>query len=185
MSKLEIAKLGHETPVMVFDVESVGLHGEGFAVGYVIIKDCQEVESGVFACDPSKASRDTGTAGDDRSWVAENVKSREESPDTFTVREKFWKRWIAAKEKGAVLAAECAWPVEGRFLNECIDTLPDDRRFSGPYPLIEISSIMLAAGMDPMANYPRLNDEQPAHNPLADARQSARLLMSAISQLKA
>jgi len=35
MSKLKIGNLGQETPVMVFDVESIGLHGEGFAVGYV------------------------------------------------------------------------------------------------------------------------------------------------------
>lgn len=99
------------------------------------------------------------------------------------MREKFWRRWLHWKEKGAVLAAECAWPVEGRFLNECIDTLPTDRKWAGPYPLLEISSIMIAGGMDPMANHPRLDDEQPAHNPLADARQSARLLMLAIQNL--
>lgn len=45
---------------MVFDVESIGLHGEGFAVGYVVLQDCREVECGMFACDPSKAAGDAG-----------------------------------------------------------------------------------------------------------------------------
>lgn len=30
-------KQGKEMLYMVFDVESIGLHGEGFAVGYVVV----------------------------------------------------------------------------------------------------------------------------------------------------
>ena len=39
---------------------------------------------------------------------------------------------------------------------------------------------MLCAGMDPMATYDRLPAELPRHDPLADARQSARLLVEAL-----
>jgi hypothetical protein len=53
----------------------------------------------------------------------------------------------------------------------------------GPYPLHEIASFMTAAGMDPMATYARLPDELPKHHPLADARQSARLLWLAVSRI--
>ena len=31
--------LGHGIPAMVFDVESIGLHGDGYAVGYVVIQE--------------------------------------------------------------------------------------------------------------------------------------------------
>lgn len=89
-----------------------------------------------------------------------------------------------AKATGELLAADCAWPVEARFLAACVDALPDERRFAGPYPLMEISTWMMAAGQDPMKTHARLESELPQHNPLADARQSARLLMEAIEVTK-
>ena len=42
---------------------------------------------------------------------------------------------------------------------------------------------MVAAGMDPHATYDRLLDE-PQHDPLGDAKQSARLLMTALKKLR-
>ena len=41
---------------MIFDVESIGLHGEGFAVGYVVVNgDGKTLEEGMFVCDPDEA----------------------------------------------------------------------------------------------------------------------------------
>jgi len=166
---------------MVFDVESIGLHGEGYAVGYVVIVDGNEVEADMFACPGGMAEG----VDSDRLWVYENIPAlKANSPDAFTVREKFWRRWQEWKAKGALLAADCAWPVEARFLAACVDALPDERRFAGPYPLVEISTWMMAAGQDPMKTHVRLESELPQHNPLADARQSARLLMEAIEVTK-
>lgn len=166
---------------MVLDCESIGLHGETYAVGYVVIQDGNELESGMFAC-PSGMAEGVES---DRQWVCQNIPSLGfNSPDAFTVREKFWRRWLEWKAKGALLAADCAWPVEARFLAACVDALPDDRRFSGPYPLVEISTWMMVSGKDPMKDYPRLESELPKHNPLADARQSARLLSEAIEITK-
>lgn len=175
------AWLGHGIPAMVFDVESIGLHGEGYAVGYVVIVDGNEVEADMFACPGGMAEG----VDSDRLWVYENIPAlKANSPDAFTVREKFWRRWQEWKAKGALLAADCAWPVEARFLAACVDALPDERRFAGPYPLVEISTWMMAAGQDPMKTHVRLESELPQHNPLADARQSARLLMEAIEVTK-
>lgn len=164
------------SPLMVFDVESVGLHGEGFSVGYVVLVDGKEVEFGCFTAPLSSA------AGDDegRSWVEANIPPTpitHESPRP--VRDAFWFRWAYWKERGAILAADCGWPVEARFLCACVD---DDksRSWSGPYPFMEISSVLVAKGMDPLAKYDRLPSELPAHNPLFDARQSARLLWEAL-----
>jgi hypothetical protein len=172
--------LGRSIPVMVFDVEAIGLHGEGYAVGYVVIMDGKEVEAEMFACEAGMATGfDT-----DRLWVYENVPALEpNTADPFIVREKFWRRWREWSTKGAVLAAECAWPVEARFLAACVDVQPVGRRFSGPYPLVEISSVMMA-GLDPMRPYERLESEKPVHNPVADARQSARLLLAALEMVR-
>ena len=172
---------------MVFDVEAVGLHGEGFAVGYVIIdtKTGEEIDSGIVTA-PDDLSPGLP---DDRAWIREHVVPvldthvpRERSlkcSSAAAVRRFFWDMWAFWRAQGAWLAADVAWPVEARFLAACID---DDRGRSmkGPYPLIDIASVRLAAGFDPLAHEDRWATELPAHNPLADARQSARLLLKAL-----
>lgn len=175
-------------PFLVFDVESVGLHGEGYAVGYVVVgASGVELESGRFACMPSRCG---GTASG-REWIGKNVPPiRLTHDEPYQVRDAFWGVWQEWKGKGAILAADCPWPVEARFLAACVDdTRPvlrgvvmaeSTREWDGPYPLIDVASVRLAAGLDPLGSEHRLPAEMPAHDPLADARQSARLLVEAL-----
>lgn len=164
---------------MVFDVESVGLHGVGFAVGWVVVSSRgTEVEKGKAY---TPAASQPGTP-DSHKWVAENVgdlglpvkRTRRE------VRDAFWQAWMHWKAQGAVLAADCPWPVEARFLIDCVNDAPEEREWQGPYPLIDVASVRLAVGLDPLGTDSRLADELPVHDPLADARQSARLLLEAL-----
>lgn len=177
------------TKRIIFDVESVGLHGEGFAVGWVVLNDAGQTESqGHVYCDPRKAVR--GVPGD-REWVEDHVVPGLEAfhitevVDTpFQVREAFWKAYQAHKEEGPVeLWADCPWPVEANFLTETIDFKRVERNWQGPYPLLDVGVMLRAAGIDPMATFPRLDHELPVHNALADARQSARLLLEAENAL--
>lgn len=167
----------------VFDVESVGLHGEAFAVAggvYLANGACQREFS--FACPIGAASGDP----DDRKWVNENTPVLEITHYVpIGVRQAFWKQWEEAKKDyhGICMAAECAWPVEAGFLAACISDNPNGRKFEGPYPLHEISSFMAAAGMDPMGKYERISSESRIHDPLCDSRQSARLLCEAIGAI--
>jgi hypothetical protein len=173
---------------MVFDVESVGLHGEGFAVGWVVVGGGKELESGRLAC-PAAAAYGTRSG---REWVATNAPTM---PNTHAlpndVRDAFWAAWLRWKGRGAVLAADCPWPVEARFLAACVEEARDpmtsgtetpegERDWQGPYPLIDVASVRLAVGLDPLGTAGRLPNELPAHDPLADARQSARLLVEAL-----
>ena len=162
---------------MVFDVESVGLHGEAYAVGWVAIENGAEIAFGRLACDPDVCR---GT-DEDRAWIAANIPP---IPPTHTrpseMRADFWVAWCRATASGAVLVADCAWPVEARFLAACIDDHPDGRRWRGPYPLHDVATARLAAGLDPLATVDRLPNEEPKHDPLADARQSARLFLEAL-----
>lgn len=167
----------------IFDVESIGLHGEGFAVaGGVWDSSGKNHSEFLFACPPDNAEG----RKDDREWIAENVA---EMPYMFDnprdVRLAFWNQWEAAKLlfPGIVMAAECLWPVEARFICRCIEDDGTARIWSGPYPFHEIASIMLSAGMDPMETYARLESEQPPHHPMADVRLSARLLSHALQLL--
>lgn len=175
---------------MVFDVESVGLHGEGFAVGAVVVNERGDELDRLYAACPSVLA-DGGLEG--RKWLDEHLPplmAMQHSP--HEVREEFWKFWLQVKQQGAILCADCPWPVEARFLIQCIDDGIDvvagpagidvrSRDWDGPYPLIDVASVRLAAGYDPLATEPRLDSELPIHDPLADARQSARLLIEALT----
>lgn len=171
------------TPFFVFDVESIGLHGEAFAVaGGVYINGAVQWEFG-YACPLEEAEG----ADDDRDWVKANVPVIPVTHRTLElVCEAFWAQWIKAKHTypDILMAAECGWPVEAAFVARCIYQDFQNRKWSGPYPLHEIASFMLAAGMDPMATYDRTPSELPKHEPLADARQSARLLAQAIARIQ-
>lgn len=178
----------------VFDVESIGLHGEGFAVGGVVIdtRTGEEQSSHLLIANVDTAR---GTA-DGYRWVKEHVipaLAADAAADfqrgdlsangamlPHEVRSMWFNEWwLYWHNRGAVLAADCPWPVEARFLAQCVDDEPKLAGF-GPYPLIDVASVRLAAGLDPVAGEYRIGNELPRHNPLADARQSARLLMEAL-----
>ena len=164
---------------MVFDVESLGLHGSGFAAGWVVVdNEGKEHDSGLACTRISEAmcSRETWE------WLQTNVPAMPTTHESMRgVRQAFWDAWQRWKANGAVLVADCAWPVEARFLAQCVDDVPASREWTGPYPLHDLASMLLAVGKDPLATYDRLPGELPAHHPLNDARQSARLLIEALA----
>lgn len=155
----------------VFDVESVGLHGEGFAVGWVHVTDeGEELRCGYAACDSALCR--AGAHGD-REWIAENLPMmRTTAPSAYYVRAAFWEAWQVARAKGARMAADVPWPVEARFLLDCIADQPS-RAQDAPYPLYDVAMFL----PDPLATHERTPNELPAHHPLKDARQSARILL--------
>jgi len=159
---------------MVFDVESNGLHGEGFAVGWCVVIEDKVIDHGYAFALPSSPVDP---------WVGENVIPHLGQPTHNTPREVrniFWAAWMQAKAQGATLWADCGWPVEANFLSSCISDDPEARAWEGPYPLYEIATVFQTRGWDPNAHYPRLEGET-HHHPLGDARQSARLLQKALS----
>jgi hypothetical protein len=165
---------------MVFDVESNGLHGLGFAVGWVHL--AYDDESGQFEItEPEIAVAPTPAPTDP--WVIEHVLPALPPPthlDIAGIRERFTTRHYQMSLQYARLAADVVWPVESNFLRYChTENFPGWR---APYPLIDIASVRLGAGLDPLGDELRLPVELPIHNPLADARQSARLLAQALSR---
>lgn len=159
----------------VFDVESIGLHGEGFAVGFVVVDGLgNRQDYDLFSCDPKMARGSM----DGHEWVKNNcpvLPLRYEA--TWQMRAAFWHKWQEWKQRGSMLVADCCWPVETRFLSDCVRDNPMEREWQGPYPLYDLAWLCLACGKDPTAKRERLDDELPEHNPLNDARQSARILV--------
>jgi hypothetical protein len=185
-------KLSADQKFFIFDAESVGLHGQTFAVAggiYDINGNAVPGSEFIFDCGPHPGMAVPGREKEDLEWVEANVVTREGAVLCATpneVRHKFWQLWQMAKAgfPGILMFVECGWPVEARFLLECIGDDPLTRNWEGPYPMHEIASVMLAAGMNPMETYERLPEEMPPHEPLADARLSARLLVTALMDLQ-
>lgn len=170
--------------VFVFDVESIGLHGEGFAVAggfYDIgLEGVKAIEEFSFSCPIDNCSG----LPKNIEWCKSNVtlpKNNVECKSPLEVRKKFWEVYERyRKDNNIIIAAETPWPVEAKFLEDCINDDPLEREWSGPYPLIDITSVMFAVGMEHMKMFNRNKNELPEHNPLADSRLSARLLKVAL-----
>lgn len=217
---------------MVLDCEAIGLHGQAFAYGYVVL----DLATGELR-DARRRWCDHSTArGMHRNldWVLKNVpmiRSSEHSDSwwahqafwreqaklggflddadarsrivggTRDLRDDFWAAWSRWSER-VDLWADVAWPVEARFLVECVEDGRDAaRHYSGPYPLRDVSTILGAHG-DPLpcdvADLPVVKSEtiRPngvtetfcgdmlssvwKHDPLGDAYVSAQRLLHAV-----
>lgn len=165
---------------MVFDVESIGLHGEAFAVGWVVV-DAKGVElsGGIFGCPPDNAQGQLEA----RAWVMANCPRLPITHATpREVRDAFWAVWADHQTRArTILVADCPWPVEARFLTACVH---DDlsRCVEAPYPLLDVASVRAAVGLDPFGAETRTSAELPVHDPHKDARQSARLFHEALAR---
>jgi hypothetical protein len=150
-------------------VESNGLQGAAFAVGWVLTEDGKEVDNGFLRCPID---------GEINPWVAENVipfLPPENCSSAKEMRDLFWDAWLTAKSKEATAWADCGFPVETGFLSVCVADDIHERQWNAPFPLHEIATVFAMAGLDATAKHDRLPDETP-HHPTGDARQSARLL---------
>lgn len=193
MTDIEVARMiaegcphTHEEDVMgmrperyvVIDVESVGLHGQAFAWGAVVIDgEGRELLCAGESCDPHMVE---GTP-DGRAWVEKHVPRLQRNVvSPRAMRDAFWAFWREQSETAAAILADVPWPVEANFLSACVADEPEKRAWDGPYPLLDIASVRLAAGLSPLEVCQRLENERPAHNPICDARQSARLFVEAM-----
>lgn len=165
--------MSFEQKYFVFDVESCGLHGQGFAVGFVVIDSSGKIlDEGLYCRDHTKLY----CSSENEIWLKENIPPMKITHDTLAdMRSAFWSKWM--QWQGCTMVTDCGWPVESNFLSECIADDFVNRQWKGPYPLLDLSGILFCKGFSPTTTFPRLESEMPLHNPLNDARQSARILM--------
>ncbi len=157
--------------VFMFDVESTSLHGEGFAVGFVLAESGEELtilKEGVAA---------TLNADIRDQWVIENVipgireglekGEIERMDDPKTLRDWFWEELQQAKKEGAEIWSDCNWPVETNFLSACVADRPGERAWEGPYPLKDLATLV-----DVDVSREEVSGLKYNHNPLNDAEAS-------------
>lgn len=166
--------------ILSFDAEANGLHGEAFAVGAVLVVEGAVVEE-FFARCPIDGPVDP--------WVTEHVipalcGSDVTHASAREMREAFW-TWLMSHKQDATIVCDCGWPVEAGLLSACVADDPS-RAFEGPYPLHEVATLLLSAGMDPKGDYgaEMMSAEELAahrpHHPVDDARLSALCALHAL-----
>lgn len=153
-------------PLLIFDVESVGLHGEGFAWGAVLIQNGDATGEQLCWCPPEKARG--ADQLNDLAWAHQNVMAHITGRGVALrnpqeVRREFWVLWRWAADLGAQLMADVCWPVEANFLSSCIRDDWPAREWLGPYPLLDAGTLTVAGLTTEYA------PTEP-HNPLEDAR---------------
>ena len=162
---------------LVFDVESIGLHGYGFAVAWVVVdKEGKLYSEGLFSIPRENI---VGMSSEYK-WAEINIPPLPITHKSFNeLTLAFWEKLEELRFEFPDLTvwADCCWPVETNFLSECTTRHSKNDCWDAPYPLFDIATVLQMKGKDPTAHYPRQPDELPAHNPLNDARQSARLLL--------
>lgn len=157
--------------VISLDCETNGLGGQAFAVAATLTDDNgNEVSTWVARCPINGPVND---------WVAANVlPAIDDLPETCGSYGDLlagWRDWYGERRDGATVIGHVVWPVEAKFLR---DAHADDL-FTGPYPLIDVASMLLMAGQDPTSvdSYLERNglpkpDGSP-HHPLYDVRAAA------------
>lgn len=171
------------TTFLCFDLETNGLHGQAFAIGAVVI-DMQGAIHDEFTAR-------TEISGDVDEWVREHVlPAISDMPFTHknyeAMREDFWKWFVIAEEKSDYTLVSNGYPVEYRFLLDCQEADLETRYWQHPFPIIDVSSLLLGAG--------KLADESKSalsakvsrgrkllnHHPLHDATKTALLAIEAL-----
>ena len=119
--------------IFMFDVESDGLYGKGFAVGAVVANEmCEIVETFELKVDTSISS----------DWVEENVlphlKDMPTCNSTKELRTKFYEFYMKHKDTCNIYS-DCNYPVETNFLNDIVQD-DENRCWNMPYPLMDIAT---------------------------------------------
>jgi hypothetical protein len=152
------------------DAECNGLAGRAFCVAMTLSDDNGELDHAVYRCPIGDVVTDP--------WVAENVLPAiadipEDLAEYPYLLAEVWSTIARWGGREVPLVAHVAWPVEARLL---LDVYSGEHVRQGPYPLIDVASVLLAYGHNPLSVDDYLTAQRvplPAgspHNPLYDAR---------------
>ena len=129
--------------ILSFDVESNGLHGEAFAVAGVVINDAGHTSSQIVLRCPIIGLVDP--------WVNDNVLEpmaniAQTHPEASSMRTAFWAWFIPAQANSQLVVCANPYPVEARFLIQCQEDDLPNRQLNHPFPLYDLSSMLLTLG---------------------------------------
>lgn len=154
------------------DVESDGLYGSVLTVALVATDWYgNEIERAYYGI--CKENMNVT-----QPWVVENVLPRLGEYEACTsedeVLKKAWEFWMRYQPE-AYAVCDVGYPVEMRLFQACVQRVTIAESMQAPFPLIDISSILLAKGYDPLIERKKLLNEynlEMEHNALYDVEVS-------------
>lgn len=157
------------------DVESDGLYGSFLTVALIATDWCgNELERAYYGIAKEKMQVS-------EPWVVENVIPKlgeyEECDSEQELLQKAWAFWMRYEEK-AYAVCDVGFPVEARFLQACVELHSSENMWKAPYPLLDISSLLLAKGYDPLEERKQLVtafESEKEHCALYDVAVSVKL----------
>lgn len=120
-------------------------------------------------------------------WVLDNVipimGDYEACTDERELLSKTWEVWEKFHKSSYVIADVC-YPVEVRLFEKCVYMDLQNRIEVGPFPLIDLSSILLAKGIDPLIERTELlhHNLGRRHNALHDVEISIEIWKMVMSR---
>ena len=128
------------------DAESDGLYGKFLSVA-VLVTDENGVTADRFYAAVITKEEDIATP-----WVRENVFPYLKNADTFYSNESelldaFWNFWLKHKDD-SICISYVGYPVESRLFMTCVMKNMTERAFLGPFPLYDLSTLLVAKGYD-------------------------------------
>ena len=145
-----------QTKFLFIDAETDGLYGSFLTVGLVVTDDAGNmIEKAYYGI-----KKENMMISD--VWTRENVfpvlGDYEACEDEAELLEKVWAFWMKYREE-AYAAADVMYPVESRLFMKCVMNNESERKYLGPFPMLDLSSLLMAAGYDPLIDRAELLDE--------------------------
>lgn len=164
------------------DAESNGLRGRAFCVALTLSDHTGELDHAVYRCEIGELRTDPWVEANVLPAIADVPRNTPNYPFLLAEVGKTIERWGG---RNTALVAHVAWPVEARLL---LDVYSGQRVWDGPYPLYDVSSVLLAKGHNPLSvdDYLLVHRiEAPPgnpHHPLYDARAAERCLRHLLTE---
>lgn len=155
--------------IMFVDAETDGLYGQVLSIGAIVIDDKGN------ECEQFYMKQKIELSEIKDEWVKENVYFiLGDGPECETedaLLEEFWKFYIEHSECNVI--ADVPYPVECSLFHKCVLKDEENRKWLAPFPLMDLSSMLFAKGIDPQADRKvLLNESIQQHNALEDVRMS-------------
>lgn len=166
--------MGERKKKIFLDAESDGLYGKLLSIAVIVLdEDNVEIERNYWGLDLKKAEIKS-------EWVETHVLpimgQFECCENEEEMLGKFWAVWSKYKET-AYVVVDVGYPVEMRVFEKCVQMNLVEREYQGPYPMIDLSSILLAKGIEPLTERKKLVEHELSeqHNALVDVETSIEI----------
>jgi DNA polymerase III alpha subunit (gram-positive type) len=170
--------------IFSFDAETNGLWGKAFAIAAIVYENDKEIARFVERC-PIESKINP--------WVKNNVipkiKDIPIDHDSYSSLLASFSLFYLKYKKDASIIVHMGVPVESRIISDMVD-LSLIGENDGPYPLIDLSGMLLQVGEDPTSvdsyakKYKIEVGEENTHNPLYDAEVTAKVFKHLLKNVR-